>query len=262
MNYLVPTISGLLIILSFVNDHYWHDRRTTKYKKLRTILFTVIIISVIFNIILVSNGEREKEKLNNSIDSLKNKMATLENQNSMLSILDRMQRFMVSDYNEMSKKYPIGYFLFASNRYTLIPSVKTTKNLFYLDWASCELREITDKFLHILIKKITFYPNHIEIKNLNVVLEKKVGAVADGIFMNGIGLNIELVDERDNEIIYAIGFKHVEKVPKERKPDEQVSAFVRNNQLPALFDGIDTNIKTYITIDGITISSGWQIVRE
>lgn len=259
INILSPVFLGLITVLTVVIEHFWRDKRTKRYKITRKILFGAIVIAVILNVTLVVNNERTINKRDSSIESLKAQVATLEKQNKMLSILERMQCYITSDYDELSKKYPEGYYLFASNKYTVIPSNPDEKAIFSLDWNTCKVAKITDSFLHIVLKSFTFLPNNIDIQNLNIVLERKVGSIADGIYMNNIGLFVELIDQRNDEIIYVIGFKKIDSIPKIRTLDSRVMAFISDNHIPRAKSALDTNIRKYIRIIDWTISSGWKV---
>lgn len=262
-NILSPILLGLIAALTIAIDHFWRDKRTTAYKRVRKVLIVAIFFAVISNVIVSINNEKTIKNSDDTIDNLTKQVATLENQNSILSILERMQSYISSDYRELSKKYPEGYYLFASNKYTVIPSNKGAETNFSLDWSSCKVKRITDSFLHIALKSFSYLPNNIDIQNLNIVLERKVGSVADGIFMNNIGLFVELLDEKKEEIIYVIGFRKVESIPKERKLDPRVTAFKKDAGIKgASVSAIDTNIRKYITLQDFTISSGWEIIDK
>jgi hypothetical protein len=139
---------------------------------------------------------------------------------------------------------------------------KEAKPDFSLDWENCRIAFIDDSFIDIALKNFHYYPNEIQVKNLDVVLERKIGAIADGIFFNNIGLFVELIDDRANEIIYVIGFKKVKSIPKTRDLDPEVQKFIKKQFGKPMISAINTNIQKYINIENFVISSGWKIVEN
>lgn len=258
LNILYPIVVGLIAILTLSIDHIWRDKRTNTYKRIRLLLIVAIIVAVVFNVMVSVQSEKNIINLNGTIGGLTKKVATLKNQNSILSILQRMASYISTDYGELSKKYPEGYYLFASNKYTVIPSNNDSENKFTLDWNSCEVKTITDSFLHIVLKSFLYRSRNILIEDLNIVLERKVGSFADGIVMNNIGMFVELIDERKDEIIYVIGFKKVETIPKRGKLDQRVEDFIAgfNGVLigPTIIDRED------VVLFNLTIASGWEVI--
>ena len=190
-------------------------------------------------------------------------LATIVKQNKMLAMLERMQTLITTDYDVLSRKYPEGYFLFASKKYTVIPSTQKTKSKLTLNWADTKVGFIDEAFVHIILKEFFYHPKEIAVENLHVLLERKVGAVAEGIYFDKIGLYVELIDSKIDEIIYVIGFRKFVPLPIPRKPKpKKLKAITEDYKkvlgLPAIMAGIDTNIKKYITIKGFTITSGWE----
>ena len=72
---------------------------------------------------------------------------------------------------------------------------------------------------------------------------------------------IELVDDKDNNITYVIGFKEIGSLPKKRKPNPEVEQFSKKHGT-VLMSAIDTGTSKYITIQGLTIASGWTIIEN
>ncbi|MEW6521167.1 MAG: hypothetical protein AB1461_17340 [Thermodesulfobacteriota bacterium] len=261
LNILSPIFVGVIAFLTISVDHIWRDKRTNVYNRIKKILIASIIIAVFINVIIAVNNESMIKNLNTTISNLTQKVATLENQNNILSILNRMASYISNDYESLSKKYPNGYYLFATNKYTIIPSNTDSAKNFTLDWENCKVNKITDSFLHIILKSFTYLPKNIKIEDLNIILERKVGTTADGIFMNHIGLFVELLDERKDELVYVIGFKMVEKIPEKRELDQKVKIFKEFAGIKgALISAFDTNISEYITMKNFILTSGWKVV--
>lgn len=240
----------VITALTFALDHIWRDKRTKWHKKIRTIFIPLAVLSLFVNILIICMSERE-------IDTLHKTVATLENQNKELSILERMQRFITTDYDALSRKYPKGYFLFATNKYTVIPSNRDIKSSVTLDWNSSKVRFIDENFVYIILKEFRYHPNEIRVENLNIVVRRKVGATADGIIFDGVGLFVEVLDEREEDLIYLIGFKRVETAAKSWNLDSDVEAFFKKIGNPGVAARIDTNTKEYITIRDWIVCSGW-----
>lgn len=168
-----------------------------------------------------------------------------------------MTSYISSDHKELSKKYPEGYYLFASKKYTTIPSNIDIYNNFSIDWKNCQVKRITDSFLYIYLKSFYYFRNKINFKNLHIVLERNIGSVAYGIFIDNIGFFVELLDKRKDEIIYVIGFRKVKSIPKKTKLDKKVVEFIKTSgikgySLPPLV----INRSSGLIIEGLIISSG------
>jgi hypothetical protein len=188
VNLVVPAIAAAIAFLILALDHIWRDKRTRGYRRVRFILIGLIALATILNVGLAYDNQKKGNHLQQTIDALNSKVATLENQNRQLSILERMQRYITTDYDVLSRKYPKGYFLFATNKYVVLPSRKDAKSSFTLDWSSSRVAFMDDSFIYITLKDFHYYPNEIKVENLNIVLQRKIGATADGIFFNGVGL--------------------------------------------------------------------------
>lgn len=151
--------------------------------------------------------------------------------------LENMEKRLTEIFGDaLEKKYPLGYFLFASDKHKdFIPLHKESKPDYSFDWKNCRIRSISDSIATITLKSFHYYPTEIQIKDVDVILERGTGAVASGIFFNHIGLFVEIIDDRRDAIIYVIGFRKVEHVPKT--------------------GGVDFNVQKYIIFQNITISS-------
>lgn len=248
MKLLWPVLSGVIALLLFSLGHIWPDRTTRWYRVVRDILIGVILLSIIVNVYVIFRGEE--------------KVASLENQNKELSLLERMQRFITTDYDALARKYPKGYFLFANNKYTVLPSNKDIKSSFTLDWTGSKVRFMDQNFVYITLKEFHYHPNEIKVENLNIVVRRKVGATADGIMFDGVGLFVEVLDERAEDLIYLIGFKRVESTAKLWNLDPDVQAFIMKIGNPGPILRIDTDSKRYITIRNATVSSGWEPAKR
>jgi len=114
MNFLLIIILGIVAYLTLALDHIWPDKRTKKYKKARFVLMFVVAIAVILNIVVTYSSEQHIDSMQESISNLQSEVATLEQQNKMLFMLERMHLNIIIDYDSLKLKYPLGYFLFSS----------------------------------------------------------------------------------------------------------------------------------------------------
>ena len=254
----LTALAGLIAFLILVLDHVWPDKRTKRHKLVRCTLIWLMAAAIIPNMVVVWHSEKTGNKLTQTIADLKLEVATLENQNKQLIILERMQRYITTDHDTLARKYPKGYFLFAANKYTVIPSSKDALSSFTLDWDSSRIQLIDPLFIYITLKNFCYLPLDIIVQNLNIVLRRQVGAVAEGISFNNIGLYVELLDERAEDIIYVIGFRSVEAVPGLWDLEPDVQAFIKKIDYPGVAIRIDTNINKNITIQDWIICSGWK----
>lgn len=259
---LSPILSAVTMFLILALDHFWGDKRTKSYKQIRIILLAFMAITLVVNIAVVVDTERTSGHLQETINGLTKKVASLENQNKELSILERMQRFITTDYDALSRKYPKGYFLFATNKYTVIPSNRDIKSSVTLDWNSSKVRFMDADFVYIMLKEFHYHPKEIRIEDLNIVVRRKVGATADGIMFNGVGLFVEVLDERAEDLIYLIGLKRIETTAKLWNLDPDVQAFIKKIGSPGPVLRIDTNTKEHITIRNMTVCSGWAPAKK
>jgi hypothetical protein len=178
-------------------------------------------------------------------------------------LLEKMQAQAEKDKDGLDKKYPLGYFLFAGDKQTnVIPLNKEAKSDFSLDWENCRIAFTNHSFVDIALKNFHYYPTEIQVRNLDVVLERKIGTVADGIFFNNIGLFVELIDDRTDDIIYVIGFKKVSSIPKIRELKPEVAEFIKQQLGKPMMPAINTNIRKYINIEDLVISSGWTTTNN
>lgn len=165
--------------------------------------------------------------------------------------------------NKIKEKYPMGYFLFANDKQNnFIPLNKEGKPDFSLDWENCRIAFVNNSFIHIVLKNFYYFPTNIKIENLNILFERKIGTIADGISFNNVGLFAELIDDREGNIIYVIGLKKIKSAPEKRNLKPEVEEFIKKQIGTAIISWFDTNVKEYITIRNLTISSGWTIVKN
>jgi hypothetical protein len=259
---LSPVLSVIIIFLILALDHIWRDKRAKSYKRIRMIVLAVMVTSLVVNMAIVVDSERTSGQLRATINDLKQEVASLENQKKELSLLERMHRFITTDYDALARKYPKGYFLFANNKFTVIPSNREIKSSFTLDWNSSKVSFMDENFVYITLKGFHYHPNEIKVENLNIVVRRKVGATADGIMFDGVGLFVEVLDERAEDLIYLIGFKRVESTAKLWNLDPDVQTFITKIGSPGVVARIDTNTKKYITIRDGTVCSGWEPAKR
>ena len=177
-------------------------------------------------------------------------------------MFERMQSLYITDYDILSRKYPKGYYLFANNRYIVIPSSKEAKEQFTLDWSKSKVQFIDDSFIYLSLEHFYYHPNEIEVENLKIILDRTVGSTADGIYFNNIGLFVEILDDRTDEIIYVIGFKDVQSIPELREPNPQVEKFIHELGIGPLMSAINISDKKWVRIKDMTIASGWKITQK
>jgi hypothetical protein len=165
--------------------------------------------------------------------------------------------------NSLNEKYPMGYFLFtADTETTFIKKNAESKADFSLDSDNCRVAFTNASFVDIAIKNFHYYPTEIQIQNLDVVLERRAGTVADGIFFNGAGLFAELIEDRADEIVYVIGIKRVNTVPKTRDINPKVEKFIRQHFRKAIVSAMNTGSRRYINLNDWLISSGWTVADK
>lgn len=187
-------------------------------------------------------------------------MATAEKQEKMLAILERMQSFVITDHDVLSNKYPEGYYLFASNKYIIIPSNQEITSHFSLKWEDSKVKIVDNDFIYIFLKKFHYFPVEGTIENLNIVLERKIGAIADGIFFDKFGLYVELLDNRIDELIYVIGFRKVESYPESRKLKPNTKAYFRKSGLGRhkIYTSLVMTRTQKVTVKDWVVTSGWE----
>jgi hypothetical protein len=184
-------------------------------------------------------------------------VATLEGQKRTLAILERMQSVKRTDHDVLSKKYPEGYFLFASDRYTVIPPSEIVKDKLTLDWENTKVKFIDDRVVHVLLKELCYQPTKNIVRDLNVLLEREVGVIADGIFFDKVGLYVELLNDEADKLIYVIGFKKGEPVTRSRKLKSSFKGYLKR-LTPGLLFGPMVLGENYSQLNGLTITSAWD----
>jgi len=147
------------------------------------------------------------------------------------ALLEQIERLRKKDHSTLLAKYPEGYFLFASNRYSIIPSNPNVIGKFSLDWQSSKIRRIGHNLIHIVLRKFNYHPSDIQITNLNVVLDNRIGAIADGFYMNGIGMYFELLESDAESTTYVIGFRQGQPTDIPKKLSPFVESYVKELQL-------------------------------
>jgi hypothetical protein len=257
-----PTVLiGLLCIaaaltLPMATGNSWVYKASPGMPRVARILLGISLVGVFYSLLLIWISTPNKgEKPNGAIENLSRR----------ISILEQLQGQASTKQVALETKYPTAYFLFASNKHTIyIPSPKKaekTPRIFALDWETSEIMYVDGSFVNILLKSFHYYPNEIQVNNLDIVLERRIGTIADGIYFNNIGMFVELLDDKDDGIIYVIGFKQVKLIPKKREPNPEVAAFIKKLGKP-IMSGIDTNIQKHIVINDLAISSGWTTIKD
>lgn len=258
-NYTLTRLCFLLAALVFLGRLSWWILVEHQFMSRILIYFLIFVIygavgiALVYGLQSVSYQEHEyKEQIKANIKVEKR-----------LSILENLQVQAAKNQDALEKKYPKGYALFASEKHVIyVPVSKGKKHDFNLDWADSRIAYVDSSFVVILLRSLHYYPNEIQVKNLNIVLERRVGSLADGIYFNDIGMFVELIDDKANEITYVIGCKSVGSIPKKRELKPEVEKFVRKLGIGPLMSAINTNIQKYIDIQDLTISSGWKTIEN
>jgi FtsZ-binding cell division protein ZapB len=115
------------------------------------------------------NAAHQRNELQNRIDKLQKDVANFEKQEKMLAMLERMQCFITTDHDVLSKKYPKGYFLFASDKYVVIPPRQKAKFDLSLDWENSLIKATDESFILVLLRNLRYYPTEILVENLRPV---------------------------------------------------------------------------------------------
>jgi hypothetical protein len=174
-----------------------------------------------------------------------------------VSILEHLQIQAAHNQEALEEKYPKGYTLFASEKHVIYVPINTeNKSDFNLDWADSRISYVDSSYVAILLKNLHYYPTEIQVRNFTIVLERKVGNIARGLYFNNIGMFVEILDDKADEITYVIGCKAVESVPKQGVLKPEVAQFVMKLGIP-LLTSIDTNTQKYLLFENLAISSGW-----
>ena len=82
--------------------------------------------------------------------------------------------------------------------------------------------------------------------------------MADGLSFENIGLYLELIEINVNEIIYVIGFRKVESIPKSRKLKPKFKSYLKKQHMSSI-SWIDMSERKFWKFIGMTITSGWYI---
>ena len=226
---------GLIAILSLFIDHIWRDKRTNTYKRIRKLLIVVIIIGSIVNIFRVVDNYEYIEGRDAKIDSLEKKVATLEYQKKTQFMLERMECLLESNYDRLQKKYPLGCYLFATNDHTIIPSDKENVQTVSVDWKNCKVLSIDEDFIFIWLSKIIYIPKDITGESIGILFDRRKDKSITPFYIGKICVNIEIVDQRKDNLVYIIGINEVDKVPKDRlekELDNRVKPFLKSINFP------------------------------
>lgn len=165
--------------------------------------------------------------------------------------------------DNLKKKYPMGYFLFTGDTQTSFVRMNhQSKADFSLDWENCRIVGSNKSFVLIRLSRFQYYPTHIEIQNLEVIVPKTPGTAADGVFFNNAGLFIEFLDESADEVVYVIGIRAVNSVPKRRNMDQQAINFFHDYSNNPLVIAMDFSDKSYIKVNNLAIAPGGTIADK
>lgn len=259
---ILPTIfTGLIAIITTYLDYFRRSEKSKGYKAIIILLTISIILLTVISSIIIYQDETANLEQKTKIDNLKGTLATREKQNEIyeiekqqLAMIERMSCYITTDYKLLSRKYPEGYFLFATNKFNMFPSGQKIKQ-FSLKWEESEVEQITDTFIHIFLKSFIYNPLNTKVEFIDIVLDRKSGAIADGIYFENTGIYFEILEDKKDGIIYVIGFKKVKEIPKlERKP----KAFLEKLNIATLIIG-SINVKGHnCKISNFTLTSAWQ----
>jgi hypothetical protein len=262
MALLIMLFLASLLTLPVVLGNSWVLMAPSGILKLGRGILAVCLVGVAYSLLLIWIFAPNNKEASTSIAGLNHD--TLSKLDTRISILERLQTQTSMQQATLEKNYPDGYYVFAGDKHTIyIPSAKKggkNTRVFSLDWENSKIMYVDSSFVHILLTSFHYYPNEIQIKNLSIILERKVGAIADGIYFNNIGMSVELIDDKDDDIIYVIGFRSVKLIPKKREPKAEVVAFMKKLGKP-IMSGINTNTQKYINIEGLAMSSGWTVIE-
>ena len=222
----------------------------------------VIAIAVIVNIVVVYSNDQYINSLQENLISLQSEVATLEQQNKMLFMLERMHLNIIIDYDSLKTKYPMGYFLFSTDNNIVIPSSHKIKSIFTVDWESSKIKSIDDSLIHIYLKSFYYHTNNVNFEHLHVILERFTGSIAFGIVMDKIGMFVELLEDKSDEIIYVIGFKPIHSTPKLMEPDPKIVKYIKENNNFGLLIRVDTNIRKHLKFEHWILASGWEQINK
>ena len=163
----------------------------------------------------------------------------------------------------LQAKYPMGYFLFTGDSQTnFIRKNNQGKADFSIDWERSRVTFSDKSLFGVVLRNFHYYPTDLLVTDMNIAVERRAGAVADGLFFNGAGLFVELISDHGDELTYVIGIKRVNSVPKIRDINPDVLRTIRRHLNDPLLSAINTADKTGTRIDGIMIASGWTIADK
>lgn len=251
IGYMIALLFPLLYFLNVGLSQKWHDKRTQKHKIVLRIIFGVITIIAIINILNFYFITRSNKELRDIV-------AKEEKQNKILTAVERMNCIISSDKEYLDKKYPEGYYLFMTNDQTTIPANPKIIEKIELDHQNCKITENNNKFVHISLKNFRYKIYNNTIKNLEIILEKKIGATAEGIFFGDIGFYVELLSMKNDEFVYVIGLKKFEKrelIKLNPNMMEYIQTIKKRLPPPLNF-----NNHKYIILENWVIVSGWEYI--
>ena len=258
---ILPTIfTGLIAIITTYLDYVRRSEKSNRYKVIIFLLIISIISFTVISSITIYQDETDNVALQSKIDNLEDILATQEKQNEIyeiekqqLTMIERMACYITTDYKLLSRKYPEGYFLFATNKFNMFPADQKIKQ-FSLKWEESEVEQITDTYIIIFLKNFVFNPTNAKFVRFTIVLERKIGAVADGIYFRKTGMYVELLEDKKDGIIYVIGFKKLKVIPKsKRKP----KTFLKKLNLMPTMGSLTITGLNFSGYD-LLITSAWQ----
>ncbi|HEX9661764.1 MAG TPA: hypothetical protein VGB27_05720 [Candidatus Binatia bacterium] len=175
---------------------------------------------------------------------------------AMSSLSEQVEQLRKKDHATLLAKYPEGYFLFASNRYAVVPT-NPFMHRFSLSWEESRARRLGSAYIYISLRKFHYRPTDIVVENLDVVLDNRIGAIADGLYFDGIGLYVELVESNVESLIYVIGFRRAPDVSPRKQLEPHVVPYLEKLGVLQV-RGINTNNKNHILIERWFITSAWS----
>lgn len=177
----------------------------------------------------------------------------------ILNVVEKMHIRRITDHDELNRKYPEGYYLFATNERIILPFNQTTRAKFTLDWENSKVPFIDDSIVYIELRYFKYTPTNIELKFLNVLLERRPGSVADGLFFEDTGMYVELLESDADQLIYVIGFKKAQPITGQWKLKPEVKRYLDKFKLTLMGRSINMNRRRFLEVIGPTITSGWYL---
>lgn len=140
----------------------------------------------------------------------KNQQAMLSNDQRVLKLLEEMKRIDETGYENLIKRYPLGYAIFAvDHREVIIPyNSRLEKEVVEIKWNTANISKLTEREIILQL------PSFIDIHNVQsygnyVGGERKIGRIGHGLGTHGIAQYAELLIDGPEGLIFVVGFKEV-----------------------------------------------------